>query len=106
LQEAAGRVAEVEAGAAKTAKELAEFKAESAGLRNQDLTLRKMEEKNRALEAQLAEKVPSDKSPVVFCVEIWKAAAEPEIGTSGCGGWRRRTGRWRRSLQARFGVAA
>lgn len=57
LQESAGHVAEVEAEAAKTARELADFKAESAGLRNQDLTLRRLEEKNRSLETQLVEKV-------------------------------------------------
>lgn len=42
------------------AAELADFKVESATLRNQDLTVRRLEERNKALEAQLAEKVMAD----------------------------------------------
>ena len=47
----------MEAAAAKSARELAEYKAESSQLRNQDLTIRRLEEKARQLEAQLQEKV-------------------------------------------------
>lgn len=39
------------------AQELAEFKAESTELKNQDLTIRRLEERNRNLEAQLEDKV-------------------------------------------------
>ena len=41
----------------KLAQELAEFKAERGELRNQELTVRRLEEKNRAAEARLAEQV-------------------------------------------------
>ena len=41
----------------KMAQELAEFKAERGELRNQELTVRRVEEKNRAAEARLAEQV-------------------------------------------------
>ena len=57
LQEGASRLAEVEAEAARSARELAEFKAESSQLRNQDLTIRRLEERARLLEAALQEKV-------------------------------------------------
>lgn len=57
-QESSARLAEVEAAAAKSARELAEYKAESSGLKNQDLTIRRLEERARQLEAQLQEKVP------------------------------------------------
>ena len=57
LQEAAERLGEVEARAAKMAMELADFKTEATTLRNQDLTVRRLEERKKALEAQLAEKV-------------------------------------------------
>lgn len=56
-QDAAERLAGVEARAAKMAAELADFKTEAATLRNQDLTVRRLEDRNKALEAQLAEKV-------------------------------------------------
>lgn len=39
------------------AMELADFKTEATTLRNQDLTVRRLEERKKALEAQLAEKV-------------------------------------------------
>ena len=50
-------MAEVEAAAEKASRELAEYKAESAELRNQDLTIRRLEERVRGLEADLQEKV-------------------------------------------------
>ena len=56
-QEAASRAAEAEAAATKLAGELAEYKAESAGLLNQDLTIRRLEERARGLEAALEERV-------------------------------------------------
>ncbi len=46
----------MEAQTAKTAQELAEYKAESKGLKNQDLTIRRLEETVRVLEAEVAEK--------------------------------------------------
>jgi signal transduction histidine kinase len=58
-QDASARVAEVEAAAAKASRELAEYKAESSELRNQDLTIRRLEERVRGLEADLQEKVGS-----------------------------------------------
>lgn len=54
--ETASRVAELEAQCKKMSHELAEFRAESAEIKNQDLTIRKMEEKIRGLEAALEEK--------------------------------------------------
>lgn len=57
LQDTAARTAEVEAQAMKLAGELAEFKAESQGLMNQQLTVRKLEERVRNLEGELAAKV-------------------------------------------------
>ena len=57
LQDASARVAEVEAAAERASRELAEYKAESAELRNQDLTIRRLEERVRGLEADLQEKV-------------------------------------------------
>ena len=47
----------MEAVAARSARELAEYKAESSQLKNQDLTIRRLEERARQLEAQLVEKV-------------------------------------------------
>ena len=41
----------------KLAQELAEYKAESRELKNQDLTIRKLQEKVASLEADLTEKV-------------------------------------------------
>ena len=41
----------------KLARELAEFKAESKGLVNQELTVRRLEERTRTLESELASKV-------------------------------------------------
>jgi homeobox protein cut-like len=46
----------MEAAAAKMAGELAEYKAESRELRNQEHTIRRLEEKARSLEAQLENK--------------------------------------------------
>ena len=57
LQDASARVSEVEAAAEKASRELAEYKAESSELRNQDLTIRRLEERVRGLEADLQEKV-------------------------------------------------
>ncbi len=41
-------------------QELAEYKSESNQLKNQDLTIRKLEERTRHLDAQLEEKVGMD----------------------------------------------
>lgn len=56
-QETASRSADLEAQARKMAQELAEFKAESTELKNQALTIRRLEERTRNLEAQLEDKV-------------------------------------------------
>lgn len=56
LQEASARCAELEAAARRLAGELADFKAESKELRNQELTIRRLEERARTLEAQLEAK--------------------------------------------------
>eukprot|EP00887_Chlorella_sp_A99_P007147 scaffold2.g7147.t1 len=50
--EAASRAAELEAQVTKLAQELAEYKAESSQLRNQDLTIRRLQEQERQLEEQ------------------------------------------------------
>ena len=57
MQDTAARAAEVETQALKLARELAEYKAESKGLVNQELTIRRLEDRNRVLEADLAAKV-------------------------------------------------
>eukprot|EP00884_Botryococcus_braunii_P002856 jgi/Botrbrau1/12571/Bobra.0169s0105.1 len=54
--ETASRSADLEAQVRKMAQELAEFKAESSQLKNQDLTIRRLEERARVLEAQLEDK--------------------------------------------------
>ena len=57
-QEAGARAAEMEAAATKMAGELAEYKAESKELHNQELTIRRLEDRTRSLETQLEDKVP------------------------------------------------
>ena len=57
MQEGASRMAELEAQTRKMAQELAEYTAESTELRNQDHTVRRLEERVRSLEAELQEKV-------------------------------------------------
>ena len=57
-QEVGARAAEMEAAATKMAGELAEYKAESKELHNQEHTIRRLEDKTRSLEAQLEDKVP------------------------------------------------
>jgi homeobox protein cut-like len=57
VQELASHNAEVQAQMCKIAQELAEYKAESKDLKNQDGTIRRLEERVRSLEAQLQEKV-------------------------------------------------
>ena len=47
----------MEAAATKMAGELAEYKAESKDLRNQEHTIRRLEDRARSLEAQLEDKV-------------------------------------------------
>ena len=67
------------------AMELADFKTEATTLRNQDLTVRRLEERKKALEAQLAEKVGSGSEPAAMsrCHDIrvcgcqWQLAVEP-----------------------------
>lgn len=60
VQEGASRMAELEAQTRKMAQELAEYKSESTELRNQDHTVRRLEERVRSLEAELGEKVGMD----------------------------------------------
>lgn len=54
--ETASRLTDLEAQNRKVNQELAEYKAESKQIKNQDLTIRRLEEKVRSLEAQLEEK--------------------------------------------------
>ncbi|KXZ54818.1 hypothetical protein GPECTOR_4g889 [Gonium pectorale] len=54
--EHASRATDLEAQCKKLATELAEYKAESTHIKNQDLTVRKLEEKVRALEAHVEER--------------------------------------------------
>ena len=56
-QEAASHTSELEAQVRKLAQELSEYKAESKELKNQDGTIRRLEERVRSAEAQLQEKV-------------------------------------------------
>ena len=57
LQESAFRITELEANNNRVLQELAEFKAESKELRNQDLTIKRMEAQLGQLKAQLQNKV-------------------------------------------------
>lgn len=57
LQESASRIAELEANNGRVLQELADFKAESKELRNQDLTIKRMEAQLGQLKAQLQNKV-------------------------------------------------
>lgn len=59
MQEMASRSSELEALVCKQSQELAEYKAESKELKNQDGTIRRLEERVRSLEAQVQEKVAS-----------------------------------------------
>ena len=52
------------------AAELADFKAESKQLRNQELTMRRLEERVRSLEAQLEAKVRHAKTHAA-CLIAW-----------------------------------
>jgi homeobox protein cut-like len=54
--ETASKATDLEAQLRKVSQELAEYKAESTQIKNQDLTIRKLEEKVRALEAHADEK--------------------------------------------------
>ena len=54
--ETASRATDLEAQCKKMAQELAEYRAESAQIKNQDLTVRKLEERVRQLEAHAEEK--------------------------------------------------
>jgi hypothetical protein len=67
------------------AMELADFRAESATLRNQDLTVRRLEERKKALEAQLAEKVGCVGSIGVGpCRDMLQAGLSPKLLTTSC----------------------
>jgi homeobox protein cut-like len=60
----------------KQATELAEYKAESSTLRNQDLTVRKLEDKVRSLEAVLEEK-DTQLDEVRLCGRVLALRASP-----------------------------
>ena len=60
----------MEAAATKMAGELAEYKAESKELRNQEHTIRRLEDRARSLEAQLEDKVPL---PHTWCTHQLRA---------------------------------
>ena len=57
VQESASRVAELEANNMRVLQDLADFKTESKELRNQDLTIKRMEAQLGQLKAQLQNKV-------------------------------------------------
>lgn len=58
-QELASHGSEQDAQLCKLSQELAEYKAESKELKNQDGTIRRLEERVRSLDAQVQEKVRS-----------------------------------------------
>ena len=53
FQEASGRITELEQENRKMKQELEEFRAESSHLKNQQATVRRLEERNRQLEQQV-----------------------------------------------------
>ena len=57
VQESASRIAELEANNMQVLQDLADFKAESKELRNQDLSIKRMEAQLGQLKAQLQNKV-------------------------------------------------
>lgn len=57
LQESASRIAELEVNNKRALQELADFKAESKELRNQDLSVKRMEAQLGQLKAQLQNRV-------------------------------------------------
>ena len=59
LQDAAARMADLESENKRVMQELADFKAESKDLRNQDLTIKRLEAQLGQLKAQLQNKVMS-----------------------------------------------
>lgn len=56
---AESQLAQLIAHNAKLEKELQEFQAEAQGIKNRELTIRKLEERCKSLEAELAAKVSS-----------------------------------------------
>ena len=74
-------MAELEAQTRKMAQELAEYKSESTELRNQDHTVRRLEERVRSLEAELQEKACS---PFVLCIGIREAEIHCNLTFSVC----------------------
>lgn len=57
MQEHKSKLAELESSNAKISHDLAEFKAESKGLKNQDLTIKRLEAQLAQMKAQLQSKV-------------------------------------------------
>ncbi|CAD7703410.1 unnamed protein product [Ostreobium quekettii] len=55
--ESASRILQLEAEVRQTAHELGEYQAESKELKNQELTIRRLEDKIRSLESQLGDKI-------------------------------------------------
>lgn len=55
--EAETKAAQTAVQTSKLQRELEEFHAEAKAIKNQELTIRKLEERNKALEAELATKV-------------------------------------------------
>ena len=66
-------MAELEAQTRKMAQELAEYKSESTELRNQDHTVRRLEERVRTLEAELGEKVDAS------CILLYSSVFETKM---------------------------
>lgn len=62
MQDSSARIAELTAANKRVLQELADFKAESKELRNQDLTIKRMEAQLGQMKAQLQNKVPVQQS--------------------------------------------
>ena len=66
IQELASHGSEQDAQLYKLVQELAEYKAESKELKNQDGTIRRLEERVRSLDAQVQEKVAPHLKPLIL----------------------------------------
>ena len=60
MQDYKSKIAELESSNVRIGHDLAEFKAESKGLKNQDLSIKRLEAQLAQMKAQLQSKVPLD----------------------------------------------
>ena len=63
MQDYKSKIAELESSNARISYDLAEFKAESKGLRNQDLSIKRLEAQLAQMKAQLQSKVSTCCNP-------------------------------------------